>query len=118
MQVIEVIKYDDKVEFIMESWDGTYYQDFTKRYFVYEKNRWDFGLESIEQYFVDYGQRGCLVGYNSDFCPKEFPNKEILVWDLSLIFPDIKFEDNFDYIKDEIRKIANSKTITWYAKKR
>ena len=37
MQVIEVIKYDDKVEFIMESWDGKYYQDFTKRYFVHEK---------------------------------------------------------------------------------
>lgn len=117
MQVVEVIKYVDKVEFILESWDGKYYQDFTKRYFIHSRNRWDFGLESIIQYFINNGPKGCLAGYNSDFCPKEFPNKEILVWDLSMIFPDIKFEDNFDYIKEEIREIANSKTITWYAKK-
>lgn len=116
MQVVEVIKYTDKVEFVLESWDGKYYQDFTKRYFVHENNRWDFGLESIKQYFVDNGPKGCLR-YSSDFCPKEFPNREILVWDLSLIFPDIKFEDNSEYIKEEIQKIGNSKTITWYAKK-
>lgn len=116
MRIIDVIKYGDKVEFIMESWDGKYYQDFSKRYFVHEKNRWDFGLKSIIQYFIDNGPKGCLQ-YSSDFYPKEFPNREILVWDLSLIFPDIKFEDNFDYIKEEIFKIGNSKTITLYAKK-
>lgn len=117
MRIIDVIKHENKVEFVMESWDGKYYQDFTKRYFIHGRNRWDFALNEIIRYFIDNGPKGCLAGYNSDFCPKEFPRMEILVWDLSKIFPDVKFEDNFDYIKDEIRTIANSKTITWYAKK-
>ena len=67
MNIIEVNKFDNKVEFILEGYDGKYKAEFTKRFIVCPRTRWNFVKQEIEHYFVQHGQRGCLIGSGEDF---------------------------------------------------
>ena len=120
MEIIEVNKYDNKVEFILQSYDGKYKAELTKRFIVCPRTRWDFVKQEIVHYFVQHGKRGCLIGCGEDFCEVKryiIHPSEVFVWDLSLIFPDVKFEDNESSITDDVIKECVSDKITkWETK--
>lgn len=117
MNIIEVNKFDNKVEFILEGYDGKYKVELTKRFIVCPRTCWNFVKQEIEHYFVQHGQRGCLCGSGEDFYNVKKKRyiihpSNIFIWDLSLIFPDIKFEDNENSITDEVIKVTISDEIT------
>lgn len=122
MEILEVNKYDNKVEFILQGYDGKYKVELTKRFIVCPRTRWDFVKQEIEHYFVQHGQRGCLIGSGEDFYGDKVKRyiihpSEIFIWDLSLIFPDVQFEDNEDSIKDDVIKESISTEITQWGTK-
>jgi hypothetical protein len=122
MEIIEVNKYDNKVEFILQSYDGKYRAELTKRFIVCPRTRWNFVKQEIEHYFVQHGKRGCLIGSGEDFYSVKGTRyiihpSEIFIWDLSLIFPDVKFEDNESSITDDVIKVSISTEITEWGTK-
>jgi hypothetical protein len=122
MEIIEVNKYDNKVEFILQSYDGKYKAELTKRFIVSPRTRWNFVKQEIEHYFVQHGKRGCLIGSGEDFYSVNGKRyiihpSEIFIWDLSLIFPDVKFEDNESNITDDVIKVSISTEITEWGTK-
>lgn len=122
MEIIEVNKYGNKVEFILQGYDGKYKAELTKRFIVCPRTRWNFVKQEIEHYFVQHGKRGCLIGSGEDFYNIKGKKyiihpSEIFIWDLSLIFPDVKFEDNEGSITDDVIKESISNEITEWGTK-
>lgn len=122
MDIIEVNKYDNKVEFILQGYDGKYKAELTKRFIVCPRTRWSFVKQEIEHYFVQHGKRGCLIGSGEDFYSVKGKRyiihpSEIFIWDLSFIFPDVKFEDNKSSITDDVIKVSISTEITEWGTK-
>lgn len=122
MEIIEVNKYNNKVEFILKGYDGKYKAELTKRFIVCPRTRWNFVKQEIEHYFVQHGKRGCLIGSGEDFYSVKGTRyiihpSEIFIWDLSLIFPDVKFEDNESNITDDVIKVSISTEITEWGTK-
>ena len=113
MEIIEVNKYDNKVEFILQGYDGKYKAELTKRFIVCPRTRWDFVKQEIEHYFVRSGEDFYSVkGKRYIIHPSE-----IFIWDLSLIFPDVQFEDNEGSITDNVIKESISSEITEWGTK-
>ena len=122
MEIIKVNKYDNKVEFILQGYDGKYKAELTKRFIVCPRTRWNFVKQEIEHYFVQYGKRGCLIGSGEDFYNVKGKRyiihpSEIFIWDLSLIFPDVQFENNESSIPDDVIKESISCEITEWGTK-
>lgn len=122
MEIIEVNKYNNKVEFILQGYDGKYRAELTKRFIVCPRTRWNFVKQEIEHYFVQHGKRGCLIGSGEDFYKVKGTRyiihpSEIFIWDLSLIFPDVQFEDNESSITNDVIKVSISDEITEWGTK-
>ena len=122
MEIIKVNKYDNKVEFILQGYDGKYKAELTKRFIVCPRTRWNFVKQEIEHYFVQHGKRGCLIGSGEDFYSVKGKRyiihpSEIFIWDLSLIFPDVKFEDNEGSITEDVIKVSIRTEITEWGTK-
>lgn len=122
MEILEVNKYSNKVEFILQGYNGKYKAEFTKRFIVGPRTRWSFVKQEIELYFVQHGERGCLFGSGEDFYNVKGTKyiihpSQIFIWDLSLIFPDVKFEDNEGSITDDVIKESLSPEITEWGTK-
>ncbi len=117
MEIIEVKKYKNKVEFILKSYNGKYKVELTNRFIVCLRNsRWDFVKNEILHYFIQHGQKGCVCGSGVDFYSVKgrkyiIHPSNIFVWDLSFVFPDVEFEDNKDSITDEVINTSISNEI-------
>ena len=62
----------------------------TNRYLIILRNRWDFENNAIQDYFVDNCQRGAYIGERKH----KKDNFVYDVWDLTKVFPEVKFNDN------------------------
>lgn len=117
MEIIEVKKHKDKVEFILKSYNGKYKVELTNRFIVCSRNsRWDFVKNEILHYFVQHGQKGCVCGSGEDFYSvkdrKYFIHpSNLFVWDLSFVFPDIEFVDNKDSITDDVIDMCSGNNL-------
>ena len=117
MEIVEVNKYANKVEIILKGYDGKYKVELTKRFIVCPITRWDFLKQEIEHYFVQYGKRGCLIGSGEDFYNVKGKRyithpSNIFVWDISLVFPDVSFDNNESSITDDVIKECTINKIT------
>ena len=60
------------------------------RYLIILRSRWNVEFNDIEDYLIKNGKKGCYIG--------ERKNKKddyvYDVWDLTKVFPDVKFNDN------------------------
>lgn len=113
--------------FITISFEGTYLAGdeliiLNEKYFVFEHDRWDFRYNIFRDYLIKNGIKGCFLSaselYTKDKTKEELKNirdwrrlNNIDVWDLSLIFKDIDFVDNYQNINSEIERILNSNII-------
>ena len=93
-----------------------------KRYFVFEHDRWDFRYDIFQRYLIKNGIKGCFLSatelYTKDKTEDELRYirdwrrlDNIDVWDLSLIFKDVNFIDNYSDINKDIERILNSNII-------
>lgn len=93
-----------------------------KRYFVFEHDRWDFRYDMFQRYLIKNGIKGCFLSatelYTKDKTEDELRYirdwrrlDNIDVWDLSLIFKDVNFIDNYSDINKDIERILNSNII-------
>ena len=119
-------KSKNKVSIIVEFGGSKYEVELNNRFVVWRKSRWDFVKKSIREYFIDYGKRGCYLDAESiyrenttllimsertqRFYLQNLSN--IDVWDLSLIFPDIEFNDNTETLAQEIETVWKADKIT------
>lgn len=117
MEIIEVNRHKNKVEFILKSYNGKYKVELTNRFIVCSRNsRWDFVKDEILHYFIQHGQKGCVCGSGEDFYSVKdrqyiiHPSK-IFVWDLSFVFPDVEFKDNKDSITDDVMDMCSSNNL-------
>ena len=62
----------------------------TNRYIIFLRSRWNFEHNAIQDYFVDNCQRGAYIGERKN----KKDNYVYDVWDLTKVFPDVKFNDN------------------------
>ena len=113
--------------FITISFEDTYWAGgeliiLNERYFVFEHDRWDFRYNIFRDYLIKNGIKGCFLSatelYTKDKTKEELKNirdwrrlHNIDVWDLSLIFKDIDFVDNYSDINKDIEIILNSNII-------
>ena len=109
------------------SFEGTYWEGneliiLNERYFVFERDRWDFKYDIFKNYLIKNGIKGCFLSatelYTKDKTKEELSRSRdwrrlhnIDVWDLSLIFKDIDFVDNYSDINNDIEMILNSNII-------
>jgi hypothetical protein len=119
-------KSKNKVSIIVELGVSKYEVELNNRFVVWYKNRWDLVQKSIREYFVDYGKKGCYLDAETIYrenttLPKMSERSQrfylrnlsnIDVWDLSLIFPDIKFNDNTETLAQEIETVWKAEKIT------
>lgn len=94
-----------------------------ERYFVFYHGRWDFRYETFRRYLIKNGERGCFLSaeeiYFKDKTKEELKKRfrdwrglnNIDVWDLSLVFKDVDFIDNYSDINNEIQIILSSHII-------
>lgn len=119
-------KSKNKVSIIVELGGSKYKVELNNRFVVWRKSRWDFVKERIREYFIDYGKRGCYLDAESIYREKVPISKmsdrnqrlylqnlsNIDVWDLSLIFPDVEFNDNTETLAQEIETVWKAEKIT------
>lgn len=119
-------KSKNKVSIIVELGVSKYEVELNNRFVVWTKNRWDFVQKSIREYFIDYGKRGCYLDaesiYRENIPISKMSDRNqrlylqnlsnIDVWDLSLIFPDVEFNDNTETLAQEIETIWKAEKIT------
>ena len=120
-------KSKNKVSISVELGASKYEVVLNNRFVVWSKNRWDFVQKSIREYFIDYGKRGCYLDAESIYRENTTLWKEmseikqrfylqnlsnIDVWDLSLIFPDVEFNDNTETVAREIETVWKEEKIT------
>jgi hypothetical protein len=119
-------KSKNKVSIIVELGVSKYEVELNNRFVVWYKNRWDLVQKSIREYFIDYGKKGCYLDAESIYrenttLPKMSERTQrfylrnlsnIDVWDLSLIFPDIEFNDNTETLAQEIETVWKAEKIT------
>ena len=114
-------------KFITISFEGTYWAGeemiiLNERYFVFERDRWDFKYDIFRNYLIKNGIRGCFLSaaelYTKDKTKEELKKikdwrrlHNIDIWDLSLIFKDVDFVDNSSDINNNIEMILNSNII-------
>lgn len=67
-----------------------------KRFAIFDCDRWNFEINTITDYFIEKGKKGCFIGFFKD---KQKYRHEI--WDLSKIFDNVQFEEN-DYSEYQI----------------
>lgn len=60
-----------------------------KRFAIFDCDRWNFEINTITDYFIEKGKKGCFIGFFND---KQKYRHEI--WDLSKIFENVQFEEN------------------------
>lgn len=93
-----------------------------KRYFVFYHGRWDFRYETFRRYLIKNGERGCFLSAEEIYFKdkteeylKRFRDwrglNNIDIWDLSLVFKNIDFIDNYSDINNEIQRILSSYII-------
>lgn len=117
MEIIEIKKHKDKVEFILKSYNGKYKVELTNRFIVCSRNsRWDFVKNEILHYFVQHGQKGCVCGSGEDFYSVKdrkyiIHPSNLFVWDLSFVFPDVEFVDNKDSITDDVIDMCSGNNL-------
>ena len=117
MEIVEVNKYTNKVEIILKGYDGKYKVELTKRFIVCSRTCWNFVKQEIEHYFVQHGKRGCLIGSGEDFYNVKRKRyithpSNIFIWDISLVFPDVSFDNNESSITDDVIKECTTNKIT------
>ena len=117
MEIIDVNKYTNKVEIILKGYDGKYKVELTKRFIVCPRTRWDFVKQEIEHYFIQYGRKGCLFGSGEDFYNVKRKRyiihpSDIFIWDISLVFPNVNFDNNESSITDDVIKECTTNKIT------
>lgn len=117
MEIVEVNKYANKVEIILKGYNGKYKVELTKRFIVCPITRWNFVKQEIEHYFVKHGKRGCLIGSGEDFYNVKRKRyiihpSNIFIWDISLVFPDVSFDNNESSITDDVIKECTTNKIT------
>ena len=119
-------KSKNKVSIIVELGVSKYEVELNNRFVVWYKNRWDLVQKSIREYFIDYGKKGCYLDAESIYrenttLPKMSERTQrfylrnlsnIDVWDLSLIFPDVEFNDNTETLAQEIETVWKEEKIT------
>ena len=119
-------KSKNKVSIIVEFGGSKYEVELNNRFVIWSKNRWDFVQKRIREYFIDYGKRGCYLDAESIYREKipipqmhEITKRFYLqnlsnidVWDLSLIFPDVEFNDNTETLAQEIETVWKAEKIT------
>lgn len=119
-------KSKNKVSIIVELGVSKYEVELNNRFVVWYKNRWDIVQKSIREYFIDYGKRGCYLDAETIYrenttLPKMSERTQrfylrnlsnIDVWDLSLIFPDVEFNDNTETLAQEIETVWKAEKIT------
>lgn len=119
-------KSKNKVSIIVELGASKYEVELNNRFVVWYKNRWDLVQKSIREYFIDYGKRGCYLDAETVYrenttLPKMSERVQrfylrnlsnIDVWDLSLIFPDVEFNDNTETLAQEIETVWKEEKIT------
>lgn len=119
-------KSKNKVSIIVELGVSKYEVELNNRFVVWYKNRWDLVQKSILEYFIDYGKRGCYLDAESIYrenttLPKMSERTQrfylrnlsnIDVWDLSLIFTDVEFNDNTETLAQEIETVWKEEKIT------
>jgi hypothetical protein len=119
-------KSKNKVSIIVELGVSKYEVELNNRFVVWYKNRWDLVQKSIREYFIDYGKRGCYLDAESIYrgnttLPKMSERTQqfylrnlsnIDVWDLSLIFPEVEFNDNTETLAKEIETVWKEEKIT------
>ena len=119
-------KSKNKVSIIVELGVSKYEVELNNRFVVWYKNRWDLVQKSIREYFIDYGKRGCYLDAETIY--RENTTLPIMsertqrfylrnisnidVWDLSLIFPDVEFNDNTETLAQEIETVWKAEKIT------
>lgn len=93
-----------------------------KRYFVFYHGRWDFRYNIFRDYLIKNGFNGCFLSseelYTKDKTKDERKRirdwrglHNIDVWDLSLVFKDVDFIDNYSDINKDIETILNSNIV-------
>lgn len=94
-----------------------------ERYLVFYHGRWDFKYNTFREYLIKNGERGCFLSaeeiYFKDKTKEELKKRfrdwrglhNIDVWDLSLVFKDVDFIDNYSDINNEIQRILCSNII-------
>lgn len=94
-----------------------------ERYFVFYHGRWDFKYNTFREYLIKNGESGCFLSaeeiYFKDKTKEELKKRfrdwrglnNIDVWDLSLVFKDVDFIDNYSDINNEIQRILSSNII-------
>lgn len=119
-------KSKNKVSIIVELGVSKYEVELNNRFVVWYKNRWDFVQKSIREYFIDYGMKGCYLDAETIYrenttLPKMSERTQrfylrnlsnIDIWDLSLIFPDVEFNDNTEILTQEIETVWKEEKIT------
>lgn len=119
-------KSKNKVSIIVELGVSKYEVELNNRFVVWYKNRWDLVQKSTREYFIDYGKKGCYLDAESIYrenttLPKMSERVQrfylrnlsnIDVWDLSLIFPDVEFNDNTETLAQEIETVWKEEKIT------
>ena len=110
------------ISFECTYWAGGELIILNERYFVFEHDRWDFRYNIFRDYLIKNGIKGCFLSaaelYTKDKTKDELKNirdwrrlNNIDVWDLSLIFKDIDFTDNYLDINKDIEMILSSNII-------
>lgn len=103
-------------------WAGDEMIILKERYFVFERDRWDFKYDIFRNYLIKNGIKGCFLSaselYTKDKTKEELRYirdwrrlHNIDVWDLSLIFKDVDFVDNYSDINKDIEMILSSNII-------
>jgi hypothetical protein len=119
-------KSKNKIQIIVDLGVSKYEVELNNRFVVWYKNRWDLVQKSIREYFIDYGKKGCYLDAESIYrenttLPKMSERSQrfylrnlsnIDVWDLSLIFPDVEFNDNTETLAQEIETVWKAEKIT------
>lgn len=93
-----------------------------ERYFVFYHGRWDFRYDMFRRYLIKNGANGCFLSseelYTKDKTKEELKRfcdwrglNNIDVWDLSLVFKDVDFIDNYSDINNEIQRILSSNIV-------
>ena len=109
------------------SFEDTYWADgeliiLNERYFVFERDRWDFKYNIFRDYLIKNGIKGCFLSatelYTKDKTKEELKRirdwrrlNNIDIWDLSLVFKNVDFIDNYSDINNEIQRILSSNIV-------
>lgn len=70
------------------------------RFIIILRSRWDM-TQSIRWYFAEHGKKGCYLGQMTDADKAAYYD----MWDLSKIFPDVRFNDNTQEFNDRKSKL-------------